>query len=104
MSRSWRRGSAPTGATRLARRAWTAREHVENVERILSDPQADDRMHEALRPVAPAPVAPGFDRTGMPPIHELARYEENAKLRFSPRRLRWKDVQALDEKAAEVEQ
>lgn len=80
-----------------------AERHRLRLEQIEADRQrAEDAVKHARTPAA-SPVAEGFDRTGMPPIDQLARYEENAKLRFSPRRLRWKDVQELDERATALE-
>ena len=43
------------------------------------------------------------DRTGMPPVAELGRLETNAFRRLSPRRNRWPDLVATDERVADVE-
>jgi hypothetical protein len=72
-------------------------------ERDAIDRVLDAQQRQLERAAAPPPVAPGFDREGMPPIDDLARFEQQARLRFSPRRLRWRDVQELDEKAADLE-
>ena len=44
-----------------------------------------------------------LDRTGMPPVAELGRLETNAFRRLSPRRNRWPDLVAIDERVADVE-
>jgi hypothetical protein len=55
----------------------------------------------------PWPVAPGLDREGMPPrsgeVGSLAELEEQSRRRFSPRRNRWGDVRAFDDRVAEYE-
>jgi hypothetical protein len=77
--------------------------HRERLEGVLRDTNADARIAALSRPPKPSPVAPGLYITGMPGIAELARYEEISRRRFSPRRLRWKDVAELDQRASEIE-
>ena len=50
----------------------------------------------------PAPVAPGTDRDGAPPIQELARAERAALLSFLPRAVPWADVLEFDERLADL--
>lgn len=45
----------------------------------------------------------GLDRTGMPPVQELGRLETNAFRRLSPRRNRWPELVAIDERVADLE-
>src|SRR3954451_10330059 len=81
---------------------------------IADDPEAfaaamADVQRDLARRAAPAPVAPGFDITGMPAIDELARHEASAKRRLSPRRLigrgqGWTQLEATDRRVAELDQ
>jgi hypothetical protein len=68
--------------------------------------QAMRGEQQRLQRIAEGPPrpAPGYDRDGMPSIDRLATYEQQARLRFSPRRLRWQDVQALDDEVGRLEQ
>jgi hypothetical protein len=53
-----------------------------------------------------SPVAPGLDREGMPEMNGvggLAELEEQTRRRFSPRKNRWAEVRAFDDRVAEYE-
>jgi hypothetical protein len=67
----------------------------------------DNLQRDIEAKTRPSPVAPGLDREGMPPLSgvvgSLAELEEQSRRRFSPRRNRWGDVRAFDDRVAEYE-
>jgi hypothetical protein len=71
------------------------------IDRILDSQQ--ERLDELA---APAMIASGMDREGMPPmagIGGLAQLEDQARHRLSPRKNRWKDVAGFDQRVGELE-
>jgi hypothetical protein len=86
----------------LARRA-TGSGFAATSDRILDEQQ---RELDAIA-AKESPVAPGFDREGMPPltgvVGSLAEMETQSRHRLSPRRNRWEDVARFDERAAEYD-
>jgi hypothetical protein len=73
------------------------------LERVIANQQAD--LDELAAKAAP--IAPGLDRTGMPPMHgaveNLAELETQARHRFSPRKNRWKEISEFDLRASELD-
>jgi hypothetical protein len=45
-----------------------------------------------------------LDRTGLPDLHTLIEYEQLHRFRFSPRKLRWRDVLEYDQRIDELTQ
>jgi excisionase family DNA binding protein len=79
-----------------------------DMDKRLDDAIPDERQrHLDELASKESPVAPGFDRDGMPPltgvVGSLAELETQSRHRLSPRRNRWADVAAFDERAAEFD-
>ena len=65
--------------------------------------EVDLEIARRMRPPRDVPLQ-GVDRSGMPPVQELARHETNALRRLSPRRNRWPELVELDQRVGELEQ
>jgi hypothetical protein len=61
-----------------------------------------NKQRELDHAARPALVASGADRTGAPPLEELARAERSALLSFLPRAKPWAELDKYDERLADL--